>query len=121
MKREDQLIELFCNIDDYCLKFEPEWNKHLLNAQKRNRSSRTALSEIMTITIHFHQSGCRTFKRYFTVFSKKETLFEPGKRRAETDRGIMPGLSRIRVENIKKRLNKLLSIVVKIIIYLHLI
>lgn len=71
MRWEDQLIELFCNIDDYCLKFEPEWNRHVLSCRKRNRSSRMSLSEIMTITIHFHQSGYRTFKRYFTVFIRE--------------------------------------------------
>ena len=68
MKWEYPLVELFCNVDDFCLKFEPEWNKHLLNGKKRNRSSRMSLSEIMTIAIHFHQSGYRTFKRYYVVF-----------------------------------------------------
>jgi len=71
MSWEDQLIVLFCNVDDFCLKFEPEWNKHSLGGKKRNRSSRMALSEIMTIAIHFHQSGYRTFKRYYTVFIMK--------------------------------------------------
>ena len=70
MSWDEQLIELFCNVDDFCQNFEPEWNKRLLDTKKRNKSSRMSLSEIMTLTIHFHQSGYRTFKKYYSVFVK---------------------------------------------------
>ncbi len=68
MTWDDQLIQLFCNVDDFCQSFEPEWNKHLLCFKKRNRKGRMVLSEIMTIAIHFHQSGYRNFKKYYTIF-----------------------------------------------------
>ena len=71
MNWDDQLTELFCNVDDFCLKFESEWNGHLLESRKRNRKCRMALSEVMTIAIHFHQSGYRTFKKYYTVFIRE--------------------------------------------------
>lgn len=70
MTWDEQLIELFCNIDDFCQNFEPEWNKRLLCDKKKARSNRMSLSEIMTITVHFHQSGYRTFKKYYSIFVK---------------------------------------------------
>ena len=70
MTWDEQLIELFCNVDDFCQEFESEWNKRLLDSKKRNRSSQMVLSEVMTIAIHFHQSGYRTFKKFYTVFVK---------------------------------------------------
>ena len=70
MPWDEQLIELFCNVDDFCQNFETEWNKRLLNCEKKIRSKRMSLSEVMTITIHFHQSGYRTFKKYYNIFVK---------------------------------------------------
>jgi hypothetical protein len=70
MTWDEQLIELFCNVDDFCQDFEPEWNKRLINCKKKIRSKRMSLSEVMTITIHFHQSGYRTFKKYYSIFVK---------------------------------------------------
>jgi hypothetical protein len=63
-----QFIELFCGVDDFCLEFEPEFNKQLLEdgTRKRMRTSKLSLSEVMTIIIWFHQSGYRTFKDYYT-------------------------------------------------------
>ena len=65
---EDTLISLFCIVDDFCIHFLPEWNKHLLTdgLKKRNRPSQLSPSEIMTIYIHFHQSHYRDFKNYYT-------------------------------------------------------
>ena len=58
---------LFCEIDDFCQAFEPEMNRHLLEdgTQKRIRKSTLCLSEVMTLTVGFHQSGYRTFKHYY--------------------------------------------------------
>ena len=62
------IIALFCDVDDFCLIFEPEYNKKLLEdgTRKRIRRSRLSLSEVMTIIIWFHISGYRTFKDYYT-------------------------------------------------------
>lgn len=64
----DNIIALFCDVDDFCLKFEPEFNKKLIEdgRKKRNRESTLCLSEVMTITICFHMSAYRTFKDYYT-------------------------------------------------------
>lgn len=68
MSWEEEIINLFCSVDNFCEEFEPEWHKHLLSSKKRNRKSKMSLSEIITIAIYFHQSGYRNFKKYYTVF-----------------------------------------------------
>lgn len=62
------LLELFCDVDDFCQTFEPEWRRHLLESQhiRRKRAAQLTTSEIMTIMIHFHQSHYRDFKTYYT-------------------------------------------------------
>ncbi len=64
---EENLIDLFCFVDDFCKLFLPEWDKHLINnrLKKRVRASRLSPSEIMTIYIHFQQSHYRDFKSYY--------------------------------------------------------
>lgn len=61
------LLELFCTVDDFCLAFAPQWEQTLLGngLRQRQRETKLSLSERMTIIIHFHQSGYRTFKDYY--------------------------------------------------------
>lgn len=61
------LVEIFCSVDDFCQEFEPKWEALLLETgtRKRRRKSRLSMSEVMTIIIHFHQSGYRNFKTYY--------------------------------------------------------
>ena len=61
------LEELFCDLDDFCLSFEPQWRSQQLShgLKIRRRSRQMSLSEIMTILIAFHQSYYRNFKRYY--------------------------------------------------------
>ncbi len=61
------LTSLFCDIDDFCIVFEPEWHKYLIcDSTKSPAKSGLALSEIMTIIVYFHQSAYRDFKHYYT-------------------------------------------------------
>ncbi len=61
------LLELFCDVDDFMLSFEPHWKASQLQADKqRERAGQLCPSEVMTILIHFHQSHYRTFKAYYT-------------------------------------------------------
>lgn len=62
------LLELFVSVDDFCVRFEPEFAAHLLETEKpkRNRKRSLCLSEVMTLLIWFHQSGYRTFKDFYT-------------------------------------------------------
>lgn len=63
----DSLLELFCNVDDFCQAFLPQWNRHLLSSgqKQRQRDRSLTTSEIMTILIAFHQSHYRDFKAYY--------------------------------------------------------
>ena len=61
------LTTRFCEIDDFCQDFEPEYNRHLIDDGKikRVRKRTLSLSEVMTIIIEFQRSGYRTFKHYY--------------------------------------------------------
>jgi Transposase DDE domain len=61
------LETLFYEVDDFCLIFEPYFNRQLLSSKKKKRikNSRLSLSEIMTIIIYFHHSNYRNFKHYY--------------------------------------------------------
>lgn len=68
------LISIFCDVDDFCKKFEPEWQKIMIENQterasedkkKRNRKTELSLSEAITIVTMFHKTRHRTFKDYY--------------------------------------------------------
>src|ERR1700733_4305884 len=60
------VLELFCDVDDFMLTFEPQWKAQCLETGKqRDRAGQLCPSEVMTILIHFHQSHYRTFKAYY--------------------------------------------------------
>jgi hypothetical protein len=63
------LLELFCDVDDFLLRFEPQWKASQVQAGKqRERAGQLCPSEVTTILIHFHQSHYRTFKAYYTEY-----------------------------------------------------
>src|SRR5512139_848500 len=64
------LEDLFCDVDDFCRRFLPTWHRHQLQYRERQRlrGCRLALSEIMTILIHFHQSHYRHFNAYYVLY-----------------------------------------------------
>ena len=66
----DSLLELFCDVDDFCQSFVPKWQKQLVSDGEiqRQRKRSLSLSEVMTILIHFHQSHYRDFKAYYTCY-----------------------------------------------------
>lgn len=61
------IVDIFCEIDDFCKGFEKKWIEQLISDGKIKRisKSRLSMSEIMTIVVWFHSSGYRTFKRYY--------------------------------------------------------
>lgn len=63
----DNLTELYCLMDDFCKKFEPELNKKLLSSgsRKRLRASSLSLAELMTLVVLFHQIRYRQFKAFY--------------------------------------------------------
>ena len=72
------MTSVFCDVDDFCLIFEPQWHKQLIcNDKKSPVISKLTLSEIMTIIICFHQSAFRDFKHYYlaTISGINQTVF----------------------------------------------
>ena len=67
-----KLVELFCDVDDFCKVFIPQWHKQLLEdgTRKRQRECRMSMSEMMTIIIGFHMSHHRDFKNYYNGYVK---------------------------------------------------
>ena len=67
----DSLTELFCLIDDFCHQFEPALERRLLETRvkKRKRCSGLSLSELMTLTVLFHQLRFRQFKSFYLVYA----------------------------------------------------
>jgi hypothetical protein len=61
------LHQLFCDIDDFCRDYVPEWKKtQLANGdKKRDRKKCLCESEIMTVVVYFQNSGYRTFKHFY--------------------------------------------------------
>ena len=58
---------LYCAVDDFCNTFEAVWRSRMIaeGERRRKRSGELSLSEMLTITIGFHMSGYRTFKKYY--------------------------------------------------------
>jgi hypothetical protein len=67
MDTATKLLVLFCDVYDFCQAFMPLWEQILLenNLQAPRKEPRLAISEILTIIIHFHQSHYRDFKAYY--------------------------------------------------------
>lgn len=64
------LVELYCDVDDFCKVFIPQWQTQLLEdgSRTRRRDGRMSISEIMTVVIGFHMSHHRDFKNYYTGY-----------------------------------------------------
>ena len=62
----DYLTALFCQIDDFCKEFEPQFSSSLIESRKtRNRKSGISTAEIITVWIYFHYARMRDFKTYY--------------------------------------------------------
>jgi hypothetical protein len=66
----DQLMAIFCAIDDFCTALEPVYARRLLHAGQRQRRRQTtlALSALLTLLVSFHWSHYRTCKHYYTAY-----------------------------------------------------
>jgi hypothetical protein len=61
------LLELYCDVDDFLNKFMPGYKKRLIESckKKRFRKSRLSMSEIITLLIYFQSCPYRHFKAYY--------------------------------------------------------
>lgn len=71
------LLELFCDVDDFCIA-ATKWKERQLLGQANKPGPRPKLSasEVMTITIYFHQMRYRDFKTYYTEYVMKHLRSE---------------------------------------------
>ncbi len=71
MEIANQLISIFCEIDDFCKEFDTLTKNKLLTGPhpgKRGPKIGLVISEIMTILIMFHEVRFRDFKRFYIGF-----------------------------------------------------
>jgi hypothetical protein len=62
------IVALFCDIDDFCQRFEPWMNAQMLPVRQRQRKSQMCLSEVMTILVLFHLLGYRNLKQFYLEY-----------------------------------------------------
>jgi len=69
---EDKLIEIFCQVDDFCLDFLPAYEAQLITdgVAVRRRSRRMESSEIITLLLFYHHCRFRNFKHFYTQFAQ---------------------------------------------------
>jgi transposase len=74
--------EMFCDVDDFCQKFEPVWRQKQIaqdrRRHRRQRKQRLSLSERMTIIIAFHASHFRDFKHFYLMLRLRHRADFPG-------------------------------------------
>jgi hypothetical protein len=72
---DDQFTEIFFQIDEFCLGFEPELLKMSLMVDNskiyKARKPKMSYSEVMTILVAFHLSGARCLKHYYLNYIQK--------------------------------------------------
>ena len=58
---------MFCDVDDFCNVFIPQWQKLLLEdgGRQRHKDNSMSISEMMTVVIGFHMSHHSDFKNYY--------------------------------------------------------
>src|SRR5215472_15009682 len=63
----DRLVEVFCEVDDFCKAFQPQWAAHQLAAgdQPRGPKSNLADSELITLLLMLHSSGFKYLKNFY--------------------------------------------------------
>src|SRR5262245_38549291 len=75
------ILELFCSIDEFWVRFEPLWRQETrasapAGKRQRRRLGEVHSSEIMTLLVLFHSSHYRTFKAYYTEYVQRQLRAE---------------------------------------------
>lgn len=68
----DKVTEIFVLVDDFCIDFETEIKKHLIENPSnriRDRKSNLSDSEIMSLLILFHYGQFSNFKSFYTYYA----------------------------------------------------
>ena len=78
----DRIVEVFCEVDDFCKAFVPHWEASRWAPAGRPHAGRISTSEIITLLLVFHSSGFKHLKSFHHGFA--EPLL----------RGYFPGMPR---------------------------
>jgi len=72
-----ELTTIFYYADEFCKFFEKEFKTRVLSNGRglRKKAGILSLSEVITITTYYHQSGYKTFKDYYTRSAELEPAF----------------------------------------------
>ena len=62
-----EFVETYCQVDDFCKEFIPEWQSKLIEGKeiKRVRETQISIEELVTILVLFQTSGYRTQKHFY--------------------------------------------------------
>jgi transposase len=73
------ILEMFCDVDEFCVRLPKAAASHQLGQRKRGRPAGLCMSEIIPILILFHRSHYRDFKAYYNEYVRKQLSGEfPG-------------------------------------------
>ena len=63
----DRLVEVFCEVDDFCKAFEVHWKAHMIGSGEKPRGPEPGLcdSEIITLLLVLHSSGYKYLKNFY--------------------------------------------------------
>src|SRR3954454_18926144 len=69
----DRIVEVFCEVDDFCQAFLPQWEASLLGAggtAPRGPEPGLSPSEIITLLLVHHSSGFKHLKSFYHGFAE---------------------------------------------------
>src|SRR3954466_12415082 len=69
----DRIVEVFCEVDDFCQAFVPQWEASLLGTggpAPRGPQPGLSTSEIITLLLVLHSSGFKYLKSFYHGFAE---------------------------------------------------
>src|SRR3954463_14701570 len=74
----DRIVEVFCEVDDFCKAFVPQWEASLLGPggpAPRGPQPGLSTSEIITLLLVLHSSGFKYLKSFYHGFAEPLATF----------------------------------------------
>src|SRR3954451_8376635 len=74
----DRIVEVFCEVDDFCQAFVPQWEASLIvpgGPPRRGPEPGLSPSEIITLLLVFHSSGFKYLKSFYHGFAEPLATF----------------------------------------------
>src|SRR3954466_3079651 len=74
----DRIVEVFCEVDDFCQAFVPQWEASLLGPDgpaPRGPEPGLSTSEIITLLLVLHSSGFKHLKSFYHGFAEPLATF----------------------------------------------